>query len=433
MKKIERIIVYLSVILLIVIEGYQLATRQIIVEGNAESKINLGKQADVEGMQSMEAEKGEAECKEEFLEKHVYGEWRFSRRLGTMDDGRGEYPNHPLQVDFTEQGAEEMKNIRIYFRKNSVKIVDGLSPATFTNSGDMKLFGREGFHEVRYPEYHVSTENKFFFRIYQGLDADSYFCEESDVVFVRYGLRHDIDGPRLENKMAGEQVYVNPAETDKIYMNFTGLWELERVEEETLPEKRIKMLDRKDRGCMSQSESEDEKFLEKYVYGEWNISKRLSGLASDGKAYGWKGNISEQGVEEMKEGTTIWYRQERVSSWQADFTKPEDVYLFYAYGGNNDAYLPVYHVWGETDEIRLRNIYGKDEYVEMEEGKKLIEVTYDLGYDIARESAVMAYCFASHLYADPEDTDTLYLDFCGLWELKRAINRAGINMGRWNM
>ena len=148
MKKIERIIVYLSVILLIVIEGYQLATRQIVVEGNAESKINLGKQADVEGMQSMEAEKGEAECKEEFLEKHVYGEWCFSRRLGTMDDGRGEYPNHPLQVDFTEQGAEEMKNIRIYFGKNSVKIVDGLSPATFTNSGDMKLFGREGFHEV---------------------------------------------------------------------------------------------------------------------------------------------------------------------------------------------------------------------------------------------------------------------------------------------
>ena len=53
------------------------------------------------------------------------------------------------------------------------------------------------------------------------------------------------------------------------------------------------------------------------------------------------------------------------------------------------------------------------------DGKKLVEVTYDLGYDTGKYPAVMMYGVASHLYVDPESTDKLYLDYCGLWELER--------------
>ncbi len=250
MKKMKRIIVFLSVVLMMGMEEYQVAAQQAVAEGGGQ--ISLKKQKDTAEAYSMESGREEKGSQEEFLEKYVYGEWRFAERLGTMDNGWVEYPGHPLLVDFTEQGAEEMENIRIYYGKDSVKIVDGLSPMTFSNVDDMNLFGREGFHEIRYPEYHISKQDKGIFHIYQGFDAESFFGVEGDIIFVRYALRHEFDSPKMVNSMAGERIYVNPAETDTIYLDFTGLWELERVEE-TIPEKRVKLLNRKDRGVYVQS------------------------------------------------------------------------------------------------------------------------------------------------------------------------------------
>lgn len=66
---------------------------------------------------------------------------------------------------------------------------------------------------------------------------------------------------------------------------------------------------------MSKVEPGDDKFLEQYIYGEWNISKRLAKLEENGETCGWYKNISEQGVEEMKEGTRIWYSKDGVWLW----------------------------------------------------------------------------------------------------------------------
>lgn len=145
---------------------------------------------------------------------------------------------------------------------------------------------------------------------------------------------------------------------------------------------------------------EEQNFLLEHVFGKWYFSKRMTALKEGDES---AVNFSEQGIEAIKDNVFMTYTRfytESSGYTESIFSTKEDMYLFAAYGGMASVQYPVYHI--ETD-------------AECE----LVHVYYDLGYD-EQENASVDVCYACDIYVNPEDTDVLYLDFGGLWELKRV-------------
>lgn len=166
---------------------------------------------------------------------------------------------------------------------------------------------------------------------------------------------------------------------------------------------------------------EDAEFIQEHVLGQWRISERIRPVNG--------ANISAQGVEEMKT-LIITYDKDSVMIEGYDqftFSKPKDIYLYNQCGGNNAVNFPVYHVNRHVDEnnILISNDGLQIEKVIFPLKCELVYVFYNLGYDEEYyPSVTCSYGYAAdRIYVNPNDTDTLYLSFCGLWELKRVQNK----------
>lgn len=168
---------------------------------------------------------------------------------------------------------------------------------------------------------------------------------------------------------------------------------------------------------------EEQKFLQKHVFGTWYFSERMIALE---EGYENIANFSEQGIEEIKENAFTEYNKSFAGisgHTRNTFSVASDIYLFAAYGGMTSVKYPVYHIETEVDEERLamHHIYMSDNvsYVGFPEEGELVHVFYDLGYDEQEDASVDVY-YAADIYINPKDTDVIYLDFCGLWKLKRV-------------
>ena len=128
---------------------------------------------------------------------------------------------------------------------------------------------------------------------------------------------------------------------------------------------------------------EDANFLREHLFGVWRVSERLIALDED---YRYTSNFSEQGVE-------------------------RDV---------------------DENEIRLNHLFAGPynrwaQYEDFGEGK-LVHVYYDLGYDVNDNPSVFSIFFLGNsIYINPDDTNMIYLDFCGLWELKKIADDSSTN------
>jgi hypothetical protein len=194
----------------------------------------------------------------------------------------------------------------------------------------------------------------------------------------------------------------------------------------------------------------DELFLEEHLYGHWKVSKRISALDETRNIYDYDKNMTydthtEEPSKLYYQVTTdkpnpIYgyyaidpiYKENMVTSayihplWgtPANFYDQSDLYLFGVYGGFNlDITNPIYRV--ETiraDEAYLIDLMDAPgaELISLNnlfESDTVIRITYDLGQN---ESFSQRRNFGDILYVvDNGDRDTLYLDFCGLWEMKR--------------
>lgn len=163
---------------------------------------------------------------------------------------------------------------------------------------------------------------------------------------------------------------------------------------------------------------ENAEFIQEHVLGQWRFSERILPLASE--------KISEQGVEEMKT-LTVTYDKDfvRIDGYdQSTFSVPEDIFFYNQCGGSNAVYFPVYHVNRHVSENKIPTYNGGlwVEKVDFPLKYELVSVFYTLGYDEeSYPSVVCPYGYAAgRIYVNPYDTDTIYLIFCGLWELKRA-------------
>lgn len=177
---------------------------------------------------------------------------------------------------------------------------------------------------------------------------------------------------------------------------------------------------------------EDRSFLEEHLYGQWTFSERLFTLYDSTEILGnYEFNFSDEGVEALKK-VRITYEEDYVGMryGQDSFTNHRDFFLFGAYGGLNSVRHPVFHMGGKSDgsRLRLNVIYiPEGQYVQLPEKKELVKVYYNLGYDVNVNPSVMGDYAGMHVYIDPNDTETIYLDFCGLWRMERDRNNYNTN------
>lgn len=162
---------------------------------------------------------------------------------------------------------------------------------------------------------------------------------------------------------------------------------------------------------------EDAEFIQEHVLGQWRFSERILPVVDE--------DISEQGVEEMKT-LTVTYDKDfvRIDGYdQSTFSEPGDIYFYNQCGGNNAVNFPVYHINRHVSENSIPTSDGFwAEKVAFPLKYELVSVFYTLGYDEeSYPSVICPYGYAAgRIYVNPYDTDTIYLIFCGLWELKRV-------------
>ncbi len=352
---------------------------------------------------------------EELLEEHVFGDWRFSRRIGVNNDGRvtmGEDPPNGSKVDFSELGVEEMKRIVVHYGRDSAGVAWGIDQSTFTDPVDAEMFGTAGgFQSIIRPSYALG-EGTYFYRL---VVEDCPSAE--DLVPVCYAGWNAVWEKLPRDSI--HKIYVDPGDTDILYLDFCGLWEMKREKKE---------LAAMDVECAPDLTDEEKNFLEEHVYGEWEFHDRLYKLEeSESGNDGMPDNFSDQGVAEIirGKGIHIYFCEDfgYINFEQAALSNSGDVYLGFVYP--HGWMQREWHVWGEVDagNIRVRNAFrAEDDYVSLEGKDRLVEITSDNGIVKSSYGDDNSYndCCTRHLYADPGDTDTLYLDFCGLWELKRV-------------
>ena len=144
------------------------------------------------------------------------------------------------------------------------------------------------------------------------------------------------------------------------------------------------------------------------------------------------------GVEELKRTVVICYEEDwvgfPVKIKQYSFTHAEDMYLFAGYGGFSSTVEPVYEISEmKTNIVGLSDLYnwGFPYKIWMPGWKDYIHVSYHTKNN--SDSTLVAHYFpyfGSNIYVDPNDTDRIYVDFCGLWEMTRDEIEYG-TAGKW--
>ena len=186
---------------------------------------------------------------------------------------------------------------------------------------------------------------------------------------------------------------------------------------------------------------EEQEFLEEHVYGYWKISRRIFALdESNNNMVGSRSNISDEGVKSLI-GSGIYINKEFISQevWMgspvAHLTNPVDVYLLGFYGMFNKIINPVY----EISEVSTKELLINDKLVNIKspldifDTERVTKVSYGGGEpDYSRTFInIEIYEIGGTLYVpDPNDKDTLYIDFCGVWELKRSEDPGKYTMGK---
>ncbi len=178
--------------------------------------------------------------------------------------------------------------------------------------------------------------------------------------------------------------------------------------------------------------------LEKHVYGSWKITNRVVKLDETGLDFNLSSteikNISYDNEISLMNGCFGIAPTYTAGSVITEYIHPlggtpvyfdaNDLYLFGLYGGFNiDVENPIYSVSTvNANEAVVSDLLLSDEQKLISIGsiintEKIIKITYDLGKNY---SYVKRRSFGDILYIfDENDFDTLYLDFCGLWEMKR--------------
>ncbi|MCM1233940.1 MAG: hypothetical protein NC489_27860 [Ruminococcus flavefaciens] len=167
------------------------------------------------------------EDEELFLQEHVMGAWSFSERVIALE-GKG-----ADTANFSGQALEELENIWIVYHKDVVQ-QSGYRADTFSKVEDIYLFAAYGgMSPVRSPVYHIenNVDEKRLALRHIGADGGVYYApfpEECELIHVFYDLGYEGEYPAVDTYYYADDFYVDPADPKVLYLNFGGLWKLER-------------------------------------------------------------------------------------------------------------------------------------------------------------------------------------------------------------
>lgn len=174
-------------------------------------------------------------------------------------------------------------------------------------------------------------------------------------------------------------------------------------------------------------EEKRERFLEEHLYGEWRVLEKVT------KDYESSYMLTEMGKKEWKAIGRIEYQKEWVryplEKGQASFSNPRDMWIFGLYGGFTWGENPIYSMNVlHSDVLNLRNLNERGYSYQVKrssiEAEKLIHVTYSLRTPQGG-SEYLNYqkeYFGSSIYIDSNEFNFIYVEFCGLWKMKRVSN-----------
>lgn len=213
-----------------------------------------------------------------------------------------------------------------------------------------------------------------------------------------------------------------------------------------------------DAGCYVDDLTDaDKAFLENYFYGIWQFEERIAPLCEQAydsaaskevKYSEW--NFSDKAQQtlgtlgmdindmtvsitkmepySMKNNDTLY-----LPSWgYYEFENPQDSFLYGIYGGYGYVHAPSYHVEKISPaEVRILNLSNGYTYETVDMSEQGSEEIYHVYYNFAALPSEKDSCYGGKLpdsfYIDLKQPDVMYLDFCGLWKLKRRWKRGEIS------
>lgn len=174
-------------------------------------------------------------------------------------------------------------------------------------------------------------------------------------------------------------------------------------------------------------------FLEDYVFGQWRFVEQIFSLdESENSHYNTTSNFSDIGVEELKSNVVIYLSINSIETVQGTgqntLSNAKDFYLYFMWSGLNWSSHPQYNIQElNTDMIHLEDLYCREGHdVPLPDAENFIKVTYSLNYE-GQSFSLIRYPtdglkgrnLADVLYIDPNDIDSIYMEFCGLWRMER--------------
>ena len=363
------------------------------------------------------------EGEQQFLEEHLYGQWRFANRVVGIDENNG----HHRAANISDAGVEELKQTAVMlYGEDVVRFPVEIEQNSFSNARDMYFWAAYGgFSWTRKPIYEMNrldTDTIVLRDVYnwwEGYEVQMQGWE--DYIHVHYYASHAQESIHYYGSDIylpfGSDIYVNPSDTDTIYVDFCGLWEMTRDDTNYNTNEKTEPLS-----------EEEQQFLEEHLYGQWRFAERVVEIDdTNHDRQGVTANISDAGVEELKQIAVLLYEeaaiQFSVEIGQDSFSNAQDMYLFAANGGVSWTRKPIYEMNRlDTDTIVLRDVYNwREGYeVQMQGWEDYVHVHYYVPDEQESMQHGNIYsAFGSDIYVNPNDTDTIYIDFCGLWEMTR--------------
>ncbi len=174
-----------------------------------------------------------------FLEEHLFGQWRFSERLFELDESHNTAYNTTYNI--SDLGSEELKkNIVIHYDKDWIQFAIPVTQNSFTSAKDMFLFGKNGgFLSVKEPVYSIEKMDSDIINLSNVCtDTQQYNIQlfgAENFLKIKYYTQYDL-GDQSEFKQGQVKknfsniIYINPNSKDTVYVDFCGLWRMERDE-----------------------------------------------------------------------------------------------------------------------------------------------------------------------------------------------------------
>ncbi|MDL2302265.1 hypothetical protein LJC58_07915 [Lachnospiraceae bacterium OttesenSCG-928-D06] len=123
-----------------------------------------------------------------------------------------------------------------------------------------------------------------------------------------------------------------------------------------------------------------------------------------------------------------------ITSNQDFLSDSGDMYLYAMWSGFNWSSNPRYKIANvDTNIIHLEDLYyDKGHDIQFPGAENFIKVTYSIDNESQSfiqisypTEGIKGRNLADIIYIDPNDSNTIYLEFCGLWKMERDNNQYG--------